>query len=397
LTVVLFALSLLIAAIYLTRWLLEWELKIPSKSQAHKSGGNIRPVELCFLANNGDLSDVLAVLAVDLLQRAVKSKLNAANNPELLDYEQKLWLVTTKYVSDSANDIIESVSPEKIMTDPLGYWRRMSVLYRTILKLFKSFLHEVVSDPRRLKRYFSISWIARLVLDFSSAGYRDRLRENLAQHLTEKGMLVERDKRINRSRVFVLAGSAFAVISILVVLNKLTLLATTIIVLTAVMTACLIKGLIYLTGFLPLYTELSLLLDHVSRRDWRIRVLRLALNLVRVVWMACIIFVFVSGSFTGWILSAIAIGQIQVDKLYIELLLVIAEYLTINFILRGVQLQNMDIATLTGEAQLLSARRKLSTVGPFQAFKDALGDANYDPAFSEIVALYGIEPLIFLA
>src|SRR5271167_4603221 len=144
-------LALFSVLLCVVRFLLDSALKDAASHRLNQPEEPIRPVELSFLSTGGDMSDVLTVLAVDLLQRALKSKADGSDIPRLVDYEEKLWLVTKRYVSDSATDLIGSVAPDKILSDPLGYWRRISVLYKALIKLLRTFTLEVIADPRRLR------------------------------------------------------------------------------------------------------------------------------------------------------------------------------------------------------------------------------------------------------
>jgi hypothetical protein len=384
-------------AIGIVRFLLERELRASHPAKLADGGETIRPVELSFLASAGDLSDVSAVLAVDLLQRAVKSKLSGSNAPQLVDYEEKLWLVTKRYVSDSATDIIGSVTPDKIMSDPLGYWRRISMIYKVLIKLVRTFTHEVIADPRRLRKYFSIGWITRLVLDFSSSDFRERLRRELVSHLTDKGLIVEREKRIVRSRVFMVFAVAVAIVCGAFVFFELGALAASMMLVSAAITAGLLRTSFYLVGFLPLYSELSSVLDHVVREDWRINAIRLVIRLLKVLGFFGLIFIFLSGTVTGWLAVDFVMQQISLPVLYMQLCLVITLFLATDMFWRGVEIANSEVATTIGEACLKQVRSRLSKIGPMGAFREMLEDVNYDPSFSEIVAVYGIEPLLFLA
>ncbi len=378
------------------RILLEVELKRVDVAKSADSP-YLRPVELSYLASGGDLSDALAVLAVDLVQRVIKSDASAAANPKLLDYEEKLWLVTKKYVSESAKEIVDGVNPDRLFSDPLAYWRRVSALYQLLRELLRSFFNEVLRDPRRLRKYFSLNWISRLILEFSSAGYQDRLRENMSDHLTERGLLVSKEKRIKRaSAFFAIACATFALVVLLVGLDK-GFFASLIMLSSAFVTASVLKASIYCAGYIPLYGELSNLLRHVTRSGWRLRSIRALLIMIKVLAISALIFVFVSGSLTGWLASAVVSHNIDLKNLYVEFALVLISFFSLDTAFRGVDIRNNDVATSFGESQVLRVRRRLAEMGPLDAFRAVLVGETYDPSFSEIVALYGIGPLFFLA
>jgi hypothetical protein len=391
------ALAFFSVALCVFRYLLERQLKDFNAERLSQPEEPIRPVELSFLASGGDMSDVLTVLAVDLLQRALKSKANGSDVPRLVDYEEKLWLVTKRYVSDSATDIIGSVSPDKILSDPLGYVRRISVIYRALIKLLRTFTKEVISDPRRLRKYFSFGWITRLVLDFSSSDFRERLRSELVGHLTGKGLLVTSAKKKEKSKQFMALGFAFIVFSLAFLWFKLGLLAAAIMFTSALVTAGILRASFYLAGFLPLYSEFTNVLNHIDRNDWRINGLRVLIRTLKVLGILGGVFIFVSGAVTGWLAVNFAMQQFSLPALYLELLSIVVLFLSIDTFWRGVEIANTEVATARGDTRLRQVRSRLSTMGPIGAFREMLEDAEYNPSFSEILAIYGIEPLLFLA
>lgn len=67
------------------------------------------------------------------------------------------------------------------------------------------------------------------------------------------------------------------------------------------------------------------------------------------------------------------------------------------FLLRSWKIRNTQIATEYGEKRMEATRKRLSEKRPITALTEVLKEEDYNPIFSELMALYGIEALILLA
>ena len=67
------------------------------------------------------------------------------------------------------------------------------------------------------------------------------------------------------------------------------------------------------------------------------------------------------------------------------------------FLMRSWKIRRMQIATKYGERQLAQTRKRLSEKRPITALTEVLKEEDYNPIFSELMALYGIEALVLLA
>ena len=49
--------------------------------------------------------------------------------------------------------------------------RRLNALKVFFTRTLAKFIHDIIQDPRRIRRYFTVAGVARIVIDLSAAGY----------------------------------------------------------------------------------------------------------------------------------------------------------------------------------------------------------------------------------
>jgi len=84
---------------------------------------------------------------------------------------------------------------------------------------------------------------------------------------------------------------------------------------------------------------------------------------------------------------------------FVILMATLAAALVVSFSLvtYGYTLRYEQVATSLGKQRLREARRRISKASPIRSFWEMLRSESYEAQFSEIVAIYGIAPLIILA
>jgi hypothetical protein len=356
----------------------------------------IRPAELAFIAASGELTDVVTVMAVDLLQRAVKAGLNDRGAPEILDYEERMWQTTKNFVSQTTQEKLKEYHPENAIANPLDYAKRVSGLYQQILVLVKKFSHEIVVDPKKLRRYFNFAGILRLTLDLSTSLYREKLCDEMTDHLVLKGLLVTPIQKDRFSQVFVNLGILTFVLSALLLFFQLTFPVALSTIVIAIFTAIILEFMRFAFSFVPFYSELAELLGYIQRSNWRIRLLRSLIYSLRTIAIVVTIFVFLTATICGWLLMHLFSAGLNFNNLLVIFALSLQAFVSSRMILRGMAIKNQAVATAYGEECIKAVRRKLSHSGPFEAFTGMLSSDEYDPTFSEMVAIYGLAPLILL-
>jgi hypothetical protein len=356
------------------------------------------PAELAFLGKSGDMLHAALVMAVDLTQRAVKSTLGGKGAPPILDYEVKMWEITKDFIKESTEKKVKPYLPSQAKVDPIGYIRTVAPLYRPFLRLIRSFSKQIVQDPRSLRKYFSVAGLARLVADFFSSGYQESIRQELTSHLTEKKLLVEPVRCAKFSNMAlalgIVASLACLIAACLLVPAKLGLTVWAL----ALPSAGIIHWTLFLRQLIPIYPDLGQLIDHLHRKDWRISLVRMILYLADFAWWSSIAGVFVIAVAISALLCLLVNPGYQAE--YVVLLSVVITITMIaclHCLSNAIALRSQQIPTLLGERELQKARHLVAKESPFAVFLAMLQSPDYDPTFSQLVAIYGLEFLIFLA
>ena len=368
------------------------------------SGANLRPVEIGYMLRGGDTNHALLVMGVDLLQRAAKLQLGASI-PEPAEYEKKMWTLAKDTAKEWALKKADPYMPPDPKKNPVGFVKRIYDIYLFCTKSLKLVVKDVIADPRHLKRYFSMAGVMRLLADFISAGYQSAFDNSLRSYLVERNLLVNEARRQEASEKIALVGiSIFAAVflfSLAIAGNSagvpLMLLAAAIMSGSAIISSFFITGIFAVREFLPYLTEFETLATILNRESWRLRVLKnarrammLALSLVAL-GASSIVFI---GGFLGLSLCGFQNAQ---TLILVSLFLAFPCLKAFLFLIRSWKLKHTEIATTYGEKELESARKRLSKLRPITALTEVLKEEDYNPVFSELMALYGVEALILLA
>lgn len=388
------------AGVLASRVLFDLRLKKINRKDAGDAKSDqspLSPAELACIARPNDLFHVVFVMAVDLVQRALKSTLKGEGAPPILDYEMKMWELTRDFVRQSAEKKIEPYLPDKFSTNPIGYFKRLSYLHASVVRMVRKVSTNVIKDPKHLRKYFSITGLVRLSADFFTAGYQDAVEAELTTHLVEKQLLVSGARCAQYSKVFISLGLLFTVVSIFTATMFLPGNLVLWVPLLAVLTAVLVHLTIFLRDLIPLYPEFNELLGHLKRTDWRLTIIRVVLFAIRILSSVIILSVFVAGVALSFILLVFVVPGFPWD--YISVLTTLAFVLIACFslITYGMSLRFAQVPTLLGHSRLSAARNRISKVSPIATFWEMLRSDSYEPQFSEIVAVYGIAPVIILA
>ncbi|HEY9870164.1 MAG TPA: hypothetical protein V6D08_13440 [Candidatus Obscuribacterales bacterium] len=363
----------------------------------HLDSVPLRPVELAYIVRDGDMPHATVVLVFDLLHRAVKSLQGESQAVALAPYERRLWdkvkAHATRWIEERASQVI----PDPRSGDIRLLVRQISGLYWLIVRSIKPFVSEVLEDPRRIRRYFSVGGLLRLLADVGSAGYREALESELVADMMARGLLITSEARKQTVTYLLIGLVSGIIISLLlpIVLLHNAGLAVSAWVLSA-LTAVLLRLVFSLREFVPLYTELSDVVNHVQRGGWRIAVLRTLLRVFAV--------------FATLLLVVLASALVSVQVLFLKLVfacpLTFALALSVVLILCWLALVTLALdayrmkihyqpSPLAREL-VRSTRGNLAGVSPLESFKGLLKNPRYDPEFSRLLAIYGIETLVIL-
>jgi hypothetical protein len=355
----------------------------------------LAPCEIAYLLRGGDVTHTMVVMAVDLLQRKLKN--TSEDESHLAPYEQNMWEIVTRSVKEWAMQKTQETVLAGAKT-PLQISRRVFFLYNFMRKTLKTVIGDTIQDPRRLKRYFAPSGLVRILADFTSAGYKQAFQTELRKDLLARGLLVPEETRLRVGKYFFQVAISGLVLSLipLFLLASLPLAQTIISLLSALAAAFLARLILSFRELLPLYQELAIVAEKAERSGWRFKLLKTVLSSVNVIfWLALIVSILASiGIGFGLLLIAGQTANIQ-SLLYI-LAMTITYFVIFDFAFEGWKLHIEETPTPEAEKQLALLQKTYSQTSPLESFKSVLSSDRYDPTFSQLLALYGIETLLVL-
>jgi hypothetical protein len=361
----------------------------------------LHPSELAYLIRPGDSAHCLIVLAVDLLQKGIKSP-SALEEVAQLPYEKDMWNLVSAYIKEWTALQAQALVPELRDRNPIkiavGFWRLRHWLSNTLKNLHE----DLVRDPRNLRRYFSPAGLMRVFLSLLASGVKEPFMRDLRSTLLEKKLLLAHETCRKFSGY--LAGLAcihsLALLFLLITVSGLKRWEPAVILLLiAMFNGAALRLLAELPFFLPLYEELSLVLGSIARGGFRITVLKFLLKLLRTIFWSivalfaafvvalqalCLSYFFQLGS--GWLPALVGIAALSLNFTMVVDLAILS--------MRNLHAEQRSSA---GEKLLRRYQMKLRSLSPSAAFSVALSDPQYSRPLSEIVAIYGVETLFLLA
>ncbi len=403
-----FVFYLLLTAIvsWLCRYLVLKQMKKigPASANAKPLNTDLHPAELAYLFRPGDSSHCLIVLTVDALQKAVKAQGTNAPSAPALAYEREIWPSVKDYIQEWSSQKIQEVIPEFGSKNPLTIISGVLRIRIWIWNLIKGFLSELIKDPLHIRKYFSPAVFVRLFAKLAASGVKDKLADNLRSSLLAKELLVPEKRRHQFSAYLALLALAQTIALTLVLLSlppaAVPALSFALTILVTLANGFFLRVFAFLPSLLPLYDEITQVLDSVSKKGFRINVLRAVLKLGRLLY---------------WCITGIISALLLVLQSYLmaqfgglnsanwAMNIPIFALLSINFfIMLGVlalayRIRMIEQITLQGESQLKQYHLNLQKTSLTNAIARAISDRNYDAELSEIVAIYGIETLILIA
>jgi hypothetical protein len=352
----------------------------------------LRPVEFAYLMRNGDGFHAMAVLVVDLVQRVVKSNISSTQIP-LADYEVAMWEVVKKSVTSWANEKKDGLMLESFKKDPAAYVRRWSGLYAFLRKSIKPFVSGVTKDPRNLRRYFSFGGIFRLIGDFSTAGYQQAFQQELKQSLLARGLIVSAQRKEIAAKVMTIVGVVgllFAAFFSTFILHSFFLF------IVAGFIAVFTRGVLFLKSMIPFYSDILNLFTHIERGGVRLRIIQSVAVTLNNVFYGVASLVFIIGIFCLHLY--LQSSPINTPATYICAVAMSGFLIACcEILLTGLRIKTEEWQTARGHRLAEKIRNKIRTASPLDEFKNVLQNTEYDETFSDVVGLYGIETLLFLA
>lgn len=357
----------------------------------------LRPVEIGYMLRGGDTNHALLVMGVDLLQRAVKQQLGATI-PEPAQYELKMWSMAKDTAKDWAFKKVDAHLPPDLKKNPVGFVKKIYDLYLFFTKSLKLVVKDIVADPRHLKRYFTVAGVMRLLADFATAGYQHAFNTELRTYLVKANLLVgEQKKKKTAQSIAAIAAISFTTIAILSYVLTLSIIHAVIICATAMLSSFILTAIFAAREFVPYITEFENLASTLSRDSWRVKLLKILARFLIVILSVGSFLICVALFLVSFALHNMAGGNQAFELTFLTLILCLPCVKAFLLILKSWKLSNMEVATEYGDVALADAKKRLVALSPIGSLSLVLKDESYNPVFSELMALYGVEALILLA
>jgi hypothetical protein len=234
--------------------------------------------------------------------------------------------------------------------------------------------------------------------DIYSAGYQQIAEQEIVSDLKRRGLLLE--ATVQHRQAALLAGGAALIICALVAFGY-ALQVNFYIVLAAMVAggiiAFLLRLLYGLRELVPLYGEANEVVGLIKRQSWRLRLVRNAVFILT----ALFFYIAVAAGLVLFAILATILVLLLHAPLQIAVLLAFAVIIAwLPIVQIGFDIHKLQFGVQpspAANAVLHEYREKLSDLSPLQTFNGMLSNPQYDPLFSEILALYGIETLWILA
>ncbi|MBA4079460.1 MAG: hypothetical protein C0508_30810, partial [Cyanobacteria bacterium PR.023] len=235
---------------------------------------DLEPVEIAYLSRNGDTTFALSILVFDMLHKEVKSRLNNSGDSLLIAtasssasssavpalpaasasksyFETRLQEIIKSSLRNWGEKTIDAAGLN-YKKDPIGFIRRLPILYRFLSNALKGTAKEILNDPRQLSRYISKTGLMRILAQIGSSGLKQEFEVELQAELLAKGLLLEAKPRKKLATIysvcFVIAQIIFVTLLLLAIPNHIHAL---IIFAASALTACTVKAAIGARSFIP--------------------------------------------------------------------------------------------------------------------------------------------------
>lgn len=355
----------------------------------------LRPAEIAYLVRGGDITHTLIVVTVDLIQRSVKSQ-SSSFTEGLADYEKNMWKIVTRSLKDWAI----SIGKDKVMggaKSPRAIARRLFFLYDFCRNSLRGLIGDTIADPKKLKKYFSPGGVLRIVADFTSSGYKQTFQEELRRSLLRRGLLVPEKTRLQIGRYFFVIGIVGIIFTLVSSFLFLPNSGVAIVAWISTLVAGFLgRTLLAMRHLIPFYEELAVVAEQIRRKSFRLDIVKLILRSVNAFsWLALFLGVTIALG-TGYGIIKLIYPAADMSEFYAIIALATAHFAIADFVFNGIKLNVEECPTRLAELQLEEMRQELDQASPLDTFTTLLASPDYDPKFSKILALYGVETLLIL-
>ncbi|MCA9805412.1 MAG: hypothetical protein KC777_25755 [Cyanobacteria bacterium HKST-UBA02] len=364
------------------------------ENSAHKLKNGLRPPEIAYLVRGGDTTHALIVLAVDLTQRGLRKNEDETFTESLCDYEKNMLEIVrgafSSWATKKTKDVVlgSARSPRQIAA-------RITFLYRFLTGSLKAFIEETISDPGKLRKYFSYQGLLRILADFTSAGYRQAFEEELRKSLLRRGLILDAAHRHRAARALA-AGAVLGLIgtAFLAFHFEGSLASALIIWITSLVMSAGARLVLALRNLVPLYQELAVIADQVIRKSLRLRFLILLLRSFNLLATTLAVSLALLAGLVGLGLCRLLYAPTGSFEILTLIAFSLANFAVLQLAFDAFDLFTREYPSGIARKQLDSLRAELENKSPLDSFKLFLTNRDYDPTLSKLVAVYGIETLL---
>lgn len=359
--------------------------------------GELPAVELAYLCRKGDAGFALIVLVFDLVLREIKAEQITTGTQLIVSpYEDSLKSLVKRTVTDWGTRKVEEV----LKVDPrdkIAVLRKLPLLAKLIKSGLSDTIKEIIKDPKNLRKYISVQGLMRIAAEIGASGYKQQLAADIHNELLKRGLLLEDQVRKQKAKmllaIFIVSELVFA--SLLLTTGE-SPTNTAIILVFSIMAALLAKLCIFAREFIPFYSDLKAVLVHVPRLNLRVRVLAFVINAISTIASALSIIVLLT-FFTAACLTMTLTSTLTSTHSYLVLTAqMLAQAKAIDYIFESYNLYLNDCPSTEGETIVTQAKRHYRNFTTLDVLRSTLANPSYDPVLTYLLAIYGLETLLFL-
>lgn len=355
----------------------------------------LAPAELAYLLRDGDMPHTLVVMSVDLIHRQIKAG-DPDSTPPLRPYEKQVWVSVKEFLKQLAQQKAGHLIPMDDIKNPVKWAVRFSALKKFIGETLRSFVSDLIQDPRHIKKYFSLAGVARLALYFYTSSVRNAVQRELRQELLQEGFLVSEQRRKQFALVIaaLIPAMVASVFLIAFALPFQPFALVPVSMVAGLINAIAVRLLLELPGLIPTFDEFAKVAAELHRSGLRLTVVRTILRAGRVIVgiliaLASVLLLLGDTVLLGFLF--------QTNPVFLLLAQTVLGFSIVACALDYHSLTFRDQASAAGELQVQQRRAEISRVRPLDTYRNVLSDPTYDPTLSQLVALYGIETLWLLS
>lgn len=373
---------------------------------------DILPVEAAYLESEGDANLALTVLVVDLIHKEVKvtrladsltllpSNASSSYGPESA-YAASIKDLVKRAVVDwgkkQVDQVMEMSLEAELKKNPLKVIRRLPFLFRFLRRGLFETIKDVLKDPRQIRKYFSTAGILRLAAQISASGYKQSLSADLRVNLLNRGLLMnEKERKTIAGRlIFAVAFAEIACLGLSLYFMP-TIWQSLLIFAFALLSALTIKLGLAARDYIPIYADLFAVLKHTHNLNWRVRSLRVVINTVNFLLSGIAYLLFFVMLALGSLIL-VATHTVTDFSTYLALLMqMLVQISLVSLVFDAHRYFCRDCPTPEGEEALMLLKHSFVGTTTLDALKSMLTSPDYDARLSYMLAIYGLEALLFL-